>query len=149
MVVSMLKMSPKCSDPLSRCMSSSTPSSMTSGCALALMELIPRMNMAAPWSRLPECMFIRMSPPRRCVISSSMVMPPPFDVKLLVAVMGVVLSYIFEKVLLSSLIRTCCVLSPAMMATCCDRYCGACTNRAVAKVGNLIVNWPSPLVMAA
>ena len=149
MVVSMLKMSPSCSEPRLRCMSSSTPSRMTSGWALAFTELIPRMNMAAPWSRLPECMFMRMSPPSLLVISSSMEMPLPLEMKLFLAVIFVPSSYIVEKALLSRRTCTCWLSSPALMATCCDRYLGACTNRAVAKVGTLMVNLPSASVMAA
>ena len=107
MVDSILKMSPKWSDSLLRCMSSSTPSRMMRGCASALMELIPRMNISAPCSRLPECIFMRISPPILAVISSSIVRPLPLEVKLLVAVILVPSSYMGRKASLSMLMCSC------------------------------------------
>ena len=79
------------------------------------------MNMAAPWSRLPECMVMRMSAPSFFCISSSMVSPRPSETKLFLAVMVVPFSYIAAKASLSKLTRTCCFSSPAIMATCCDK----------------------------
>ena len=142
-------MSPRCSELLSRCMSSSTPSSMTRGCAFALIELIPRINIAAPCSKLPECIFMRISPPSFSVISSSIERPLPFDTKLFCAVMVVPSLYIGAKASLSMLMRTSWLASPAIILTCCDRYLGACTKSVVANVGTLMVNLPSASVMAA
>ena len=65
---------------------------------------------------------MRMSPPSFSVISSSMVRALPSETKLLVAVIVVPSTYIGVKALLSMLILICCWASPALMATCCDRY---------------------------
>ena len=92
-------------------------------------------------------MFMRMSPPSLPVISSSIERPLPLEMKLLVAVIVVPSSYIGEKALLSILMRTTCFSSPATMATCCERYCGVCTKREVAKAGTFKVNLPSSSVM--
>ena len=78
-----------------------------------------------------------------------MVRPLPSEIKLFWAVIVVPSSYIEANALLSKLTFTCCRESPAMIATCCDRYLGACTKRDVAKVGTLMVNLPSASVMAA